>query len=123
MAKKKGLTDSDVLCELIVKGMEEKKAENIVVIDLKNIKNAVADYFIVATGTSGNHADAVSVSVEEEVFKGIKQWPWHTEGRENKEWILIDYVDVVAHVFTQDIRSFYGLEQLWGDAVVKQIKS
>jgi len=122
MAKKKGLTDSDVLCELIVKGMEEKKAENIVVIDLKNIKNAVADYFIVATGTSGNHADAVSVSVEEEVFKGTKQWPWHTEGRENKEWILIDYVDVVAHVFTQDIRSFYGLEQLWGDAVVKQIK-
>lgn len=123
MAKKKATSESEVLCELIVKGMEEKKAENIVVIDLKNIKNAVADYFVVATGTSGNHADAVSVSVEEEVFKGIKQWPWHTEGRENKEWILIDYVDVVAHVFTQDIRSFYGLEQLWGDAVIKQIKS
>ncbi|TAG51923.1 MAG: ribosome silencing factor [Cytophagales bacterium] len=115
------LSESDIIRDLVVKGMEDKKGENIVVIDLKKIKSAVADYFIICTGTSGQHIDAVTASVEDEVFKGIKEWPRHNEGRDVKEWILLDYINVVVHVFTKDIRTFFGLEQLWGDADIKQI--
>ena len=121
MRKKKTKIDSAKLCDLVVKGMQEKKAENISIIDLKNIKNAVADYFIICSGTSDNHADAIADSIEDEVHKGIQEWPWHTEGKSNKEWILIDYVDVVAHVFLKDKRSFFGLEDLWGDASIKNL--
>lgn len=116
MRKKKTSTDTAKLFEHVVKGMQEKKGEEIVVIDLKNIKNAVADYFVICSANSDTHADAVANSVEDEVHKAIQQWPWHVEGKENKEWILIDYVDVVAHVFIKDKRKFYGLEELWGDA-------
>lgn len=121
MKKNNTLSESDVICELVAKGMEEKKGENIVVINLKNIKSAVADYFVICTGTSGQHIDAITASVEDEVFKGLKEWPKYNEGRDNKEWILLDYINVVVHVFTKDVRAFYGLEQLWGDADIKQI--
>jgi ribosome-associated protein len=118
MAKKKTNIDSTKLSQLVLKGMQEKKAENIAIIDLKNIKNAVADYFVVCSGTSDNHADAISNSVEEEVFKSIGQWPWQAEGRSNKEWILLDYVDVVVHILLKEKREFYGIEDLWGDAAI-----
>lgn len=118
MAKKKSNTESSVLCDLVVKGMQEKKGEDIAVIDLRNIKNAVSDYFIICSGNSDTHADSISDSVEEEVHKVAEVWPWQSEGRGNKEWILLDYVDVVAHVFRKDRREFYGLEELWGDAKI-----
>lgn len=121
MAKKKTNVDIPQLCDVVVKGMQDKKAENISIIDLRNIKNAVADYFIVCSGNSDTHADSIANAVEDEVFKSVNQWPWHTEGRTNKEWILIDYVDVVAHVFIKERRTFYGLEELWGDATIKRI--
>jgi ribosome-associated protein len=120
MAKKKTNIDGTELCNLVVKGMQDKKAENIAVIDLKNIKNAVADYFIICSGTSDTHANSIADTIEDEVFKGTAQWPWHTEGKANREWILIDYVDVVAHVFIKEKREFYGLEELWGDANIKR---
>ncbi len=121
MKNNKSLSESDIIRDFVVKGMEDKKGENIVVINLKNIKSAVSDYFIICTGTSGQHIDAITASVEDEVFKAIKEWPRHNEGRDVKEWILLDYINVVVHVFTKDIRTFYGLEQLWGDAEIKQI--
>ncbi len=110
--------DSDELSKLVVKGMQEKKAVDIVVLDLKNIKNAVADYFIICSGNSDTQVDAITDSIEEEIYKSSRQDPWHKEGNENKEWILLDYVDVVAHVFKKDRRAFYALEELWGDAHV-----
>lgn len=97
--------------------MLEKKAQNIVVMDLKNIKNSVADYFIICSGNSDTQVDSISTSVDQEVYKETKQNPWHKEGFQNKEWVLLDYVDVVAHVFLRDKRKFYDLESLWGDAV------
>ena len=121
MAKKKTGIDSSKLCEEVVKGMLEKKGEDICVIDLRNVKNAIADYFVICSGTSDTHADAISDSVEDEVHKNTTQWPWHSEGRANREWILVDYVDVVAHIFKKDRREFYGLEELWGDASIKKI--
>ncbi len=123
MAKKKTNIDGNRLCDLVVKGMQDKKAESIAVIDLKNIKNAVADYFIICSGTSDTHANSIADTVEDEVFKGTAQWPWHTEGKANREWILIDYVDVVVHVFIKEKRQFYGLEELWGDAEIKRFEN
>jgi ribosome-associated protein len=119
MKKKKTTPEQTAqLFELVVRGMQEKKGEDIVVIDLKNHKNAIADYFIICSGTSDTHADAIAVSIEDEVHKSIQEWPWHTEGKENKEWVLIDYVDVVAHVFVKEKRKFFGLEELWSDAII-----
>lgn len=113
---------ADKLAELVVKGMQEKKAVDIVVLNLKNIKNAVADYFIICSGSSDTQVDAITDSIEEEIHKSSQQGPWHKEGKEHKEWILLDYVDVVAHVFKKDRRAFYALEELWGDALVTYVE-
>lgn len=112
---------SSELSTLVVRGMQEKKGEDIVVLDLKHIKNAIADYFIICSGNSDTQVDAITDSIEEEIHKSSQQDPWHKEGKENKEWILLDYVDVVAHVFKRDRRSFYALEELWGDARISHI--
>ncbi|MCG8319236.1 MAG: ribosome silencing factor [Cytophagales bacterium] len=112
---------STKLCEIVVEGMREKKAENVVVLDLNGVKNAVASYFVICTGNSDTQVDSISDSVEELVYKNLQQEPWHKEGYQNKEWILIDFVDVVAHIFKKEIREFYSLEDLWGDAVVNHI--
>jgi ribosome-associated protein len=113
--------NSDELSKLVVKGMQEKKAHSIVVLNLKKVKNAVADYFIICSGNSETQIDAIADSVEEEIYKLSRQNPWQKEGKENKEWVLLDYVDVVAHVFKKDRREFYALEELWGDAQVTHI--
>ena len=89
--------------------------------DLREIKNAVTDFFVICSGSSDTQMDAISQSIEEEIHKHSKQNPWKTEGRQNKEWILLDYVDVVVHVFNKEKRIFYGLEELWGDAKITQI--
>lgn len=111
------------LSELVVKGMQEKKAVDIVVLDLRHIKNAIADFFIICSGNSDTHVDAITDSVEEEIYKQINHDPWQKEGKENKEWILLDYVDVVAHIFKKDRRAFYALEELWGDAQISYVDS
>ncbi|GAA4376267.1 ribosome silencing factor [Hymenobacter koreensis] len=114
--------DSDNLADIVVRGMQEKKAVDIVVLNLKHLKNAVADYFIVCSASSDTQLDAIARSVEEEVEKATGQSPWQSEGRLNREWILLDYVDVVVHVFLRDRRSFYALEELWGDAEISYIE-
>ncbi len=113
--------DAEALSEFVVQGMLEKKASDVVVLDLRDIKHAVADYFIICSGSSDTQIDAISESIEDQVFKLSKEWPWKVEGKHNKEWVLIDYVNVVAHVFNKDKRAFYGLEDLWGDAKMSKI--
>ena len=113
----------DQLVQFVVKGMQEKKAEDIVIIDLRDIPNSVADYFIVCSGNSDPQVDAIAQSVDSEVHKGLKENPTHVEGRTNREWILIDYIDVVAHVFKKSNREFYDLEGLWGDAKMIKIEN
>lgn len=114
---------SDILAELVVKGMQEKKASDIVVINLKSLKNAVSDYFVIASANSDTQLDAIATSIEEEVYKSVRQNPWQSEGRTNNEWVLLDYVDVVAHIFLKDKREFYALEELWGDAKIEHVAS
>ena len=115
--------DSDTLADLVVRGMQDKKAADIVVLNLKELKNAVADYFIICSANSDTQLEAVARSVEEEIEKVTGESPWQTEGRTNREWVLLDYVDVVVHVFLRDRRKFYALEELWGDADIRYIES
>ena len=123
MNKKKIKGNSDILAELVVKGMQERKATDICVINLKSLQNAVSDYFVISSANSDTQLDAIARAVEEEVFKITKQNPWQSEGRTNKEWILLDYVDVVVHIFLKDKRQFYALEELWGDAPIRHVES
>ena len=111
----------DKLCRLVVHGMLEKKAANIVVMDMRKVKNSITDFFVICSGNTDTQIDAIATSVDEEVFKASKINPWHQEGKQNKEWILLDYIDVVVHVFRKDRRKFYDLESLWGDAELTQI--
>ncbi|MBH8558514.1 ribosome silencing factor [Hymenobacter negativus] len=115
--------DSDTLADLVVRGMQDKKASDIVVLNLKELKNAVADYFIICSANSDTQLEAIARSVEEEIEKVTGESPWQTEGRTNREWVLLDYVDVVVHVFLRDRRQFYALEELWGDADISYIES
>jgi ribosome-associated protein len=104
------------LVELVIKGMQEKKAQEITIVDLRNVKSAVADYFIICSANTDTQVDAIHTSVEEEVWKASGQDVWMKEGLQNREWILLDYADVVVHIFRTDRREFYALEDLWGDA-------
>ena len=101
--------------------MEEKKALDIVMLDLREVPNSIVDFFVICSGNSDTQIEAISESIEDEVEKHTTQRPWSKEGMGNKEWIIIDYVDVVAHVFQKSTRGFYGLEELWGDGKVISI--
>ena len=111
---------SETLTHWIVDAMSNKKASNIVVLDLKEIKNAIVDYFVICSGSSNTQIDAISTEIMEHTHRLSKQGPWKKEGIENKEWVILDYIDVVVHVFLEDRRAFYGLEELWGDAKIKK---
>lgn len=114
----KGKASADELIVLILQGMEEVKGQEIRLLDLREIENTVCDYFIICNGTSNTHVNAIVGSVQKTVSKAIKDKPWHVEGSENAEWILMDYVNVVVHVFQKHIREYYDIEGLWGDAKV-----
>lgn len=113
---------AEALSKVIIKGMEEKKASDIVVMDLRKIKNSVTDFFVICSGSSDTQLDAICKSIEEEVHKAGETPAWRMEGKANGQWILMDYVNVVAHIFIKDQREFYGLEELWGDAKITRIK-
>ena len=115
MKKTKNIS-SEQLCDLVINGMQEKKGFDIVKLDLRKIPGTITDFFVICSGNSDTQIDAVAGSVEEEVVKSAKELPWHKEGIQNKEWILLDYIDVVVHVFKKDRREFYDIESLWGDA-------
>ncbi len=118
MSKQNGGLNAEQLSQVVVKGMQEKKAAEVVVMDLRAVNKAVADFFVICSGNSDTHIDAIAESVDKEVTKADGQTPWHREGISNKTWVLLDYVDVVVHVFNHDKREFYALESLWGDAKI-----
>ena|SRR5690606_36258749 len=122
MAKKKTVSSLDIV-KFAVKGIEEKKGENIVVINLKKLKNAICDYYVICNGNNERQLEAIATSVEEVVRKNLKQKPFHQEGKENMEWVLIDYFDVVVHIFKPETREFYGLEDLWADGELLNIEN
>lgn len=116
MTKRKRSETSGMLAEIIVKGMQEKLGNDIVKLDLSGIPNSITDYFVICHGSSRSQVDAIAESVQFEVKKAIGISPSHKEGFENCEWILLDFFDVVVHIFQAEARDFYQLEKLWADA-------
>jgi len=123
MVKNKTLNESAYISELAIHGIQEKKGNDIVRLDLRNLNSSVTDYFVVCHADSTTQVKAIANSVEDEIFKAIQQEPWRKEGLEYGEWILLDYINVVIHVFRTDKREYYGVEELWGDAEIKNYKS
>lgn len=118
MPKKK--SDSEILAENIIEAISDKKGKHIVLMDLREIPNAVASFFIICHGTSRPQLSAIADGIEEATRRKMEMKPWHKEGTENAEWILLDYVDVVVHIFREDRRDFYQLEKLWADARTRE---
>ncbi|WP_026897434.1 ribosome silencing factor [Daejeonella oryzae] len=123
MVKNKFALESTSISEIVVYGIQEKKGNDIVRLDLRNIHSSVADYFVVCHADSATQVKAIAASVEEEVYKALKQDPKRKEGLQHGEWILLDYIDVVVHIFKTEKREFYGIEDLWGDAEMQFYKS
>jgi ribosome-associated protein len=109
-------TEFSPLVNAVISGIQEKKGHEIIVMDLKPTGTAVADYFIICHGDSHTQVDAIARSVEDEVQKLTGERPVYKEGHLNAEWILLDYIHVVVHVFLKEQRDFYGIERFWADA-------
>jgi len=114
---------SELVKKFVVEGLQEIKGQNITVLDVREIENAVTDFFIIAEGNSNTQVNSLADSVHKVVRENVGDRPWHIEGRDNSEWVLMDYVTVVVHVFQKGIREFYDLEGLWGDAEITIIEN
>ncbi len=115
-------TETEQLIDAIVEGIQRKKGIDIVKIDLTKINHTECKYFIICHGNSNTQVDAISHSVEDTVIELINEKTWHTDGYQNSIWVLLDYADIMVHVFQRDARQFYDLENLWADAHIELIK-
>ena len=122
MGKKTMRRKSDVLAKAIIKAIKQHKGKEVVSLDLREIETAICDFFIICHGTSNTHIASIAENVRKEISKQMKEKPWHTEGEANKEWVLMDYFNVVVHIFNKEKRDFYKLENLWADADIKYIE-
>ncbi|RSK40626.1 MULTISPECIES: ribosome silencing factor [Mangrovimonas] len=116
-------SNADQLIATIISGIEDVKGQEITILDLRDIENTVCDYFIICEGTSNTQVNAIVNSIQKKVSKELKDKPWHVEGVDNAEWVLMDYVNVVVHVFQKHVRSYYDIESLWGDAKTTVIET
>jgi len=123
MVKNKIANQSTSLSEAIVHGIQEKKGNDIVRLDLRNLHSSVADFFVICHADSSTQVKAIADSIEKEVFTATGEDPVRKEGLQNAEWILLDYADVVVHIFKTEKRAFYKIEDLWGDAELESYKS
>jgi ribosome-associated protein len=119
----KNTLNTDILLANIIKGIEEVKGNDIEILDLRAIETAVCDYFVICNGSSNTQVNAIVNSVQKTVSKELKDKPWHVEGTDNAEWVLMDYVSIVVHVFQKEIRDYYNIEGLWGDAKITKIEN
>ena len=122
MGKKTVGRKSDVLVKAIIDSIKQHKGKEVVSLDLRKIETAVCDFFIICHGTSNTHIASIAENVRKDISKQMKEKPWHTEGEANKEWVLMDYFNVVVHIFNKEKRDFYKLENLWADANIKYIE-
>lgn len=115
--------EKQALVEKIIEAILDTKGEDIKILDLTHIENSVADHFIICSANSNTQVSAIAGNVEKKVRNELKDRPWHVEGSENAMWILVDYISVVVHIFQRQIRDYYEIEELWGDAKVISIES
>ncbi|MBN2667648.1 MAG: ribosome silencing factor [Bacteroidales bacterium] len=123
MSKRFSKEENEELKKAIIEAIENKKGENIAVIEIGKIENAITDYFIICNANSNTQVNAIADGIEKDVRKQLKQKPWQTEGRDNSQWIVLDYVSIIVHVFQTPYRHFYQLEELWADAPIQHINS
>jgi len=121
MPRKKKTEPRTLLIESIVEALTDKKGKNPVILDFTKISGTLCDAFVICHGTSRTQTEALARSVDAVVKKNTGLNPWHLEGMENAEWILIDYFDVVVHIFQEERRKFYNIEQLWADAEITKV--
>ena len=117
------LENTDQLIVAIVDALENIKGENIRILDLRDIENAACKYFIICSGSSNTQVNALAGSVQKQVRKILREKPFQVEGTETAEWVLLDYIDIVVHIFQKSIREYYDIESLWGDAKLTEIAS
>ena len=110
------------LIETIIDGIQDVKGKDIVVMDMTKLPNAVSQYFVICSGDSSTQVDGIAQTVVRKTRAELQEKPWHQEGMNNAEWVLLDYVNVVVHVFYRDRRGFYNLEDLWADAEFTQVE-
>ena len=122
MGKRK-LDVSDILLETVIEGIREVKGIDTSILNLKKIETAVCKYFVICSGTSNTHVSSIADNIKKNVSKEIQEKPWHIEGLNTSEWVLLDYSDIVVHVFQEKTREFYRLEDLWGDAEMRTIEN
>lgn len=120
MAKRKD--DSQKLADLVAKAMDDIKAEDIRIFDLRNLPSAVCSFFVISHAKSGTQVQAIAQNVDRIVKSIMGYDPIGTEGYSNAEWVLVDYADVVAHIFNEEKRDFYKLEKLWADAKITKVE-
>jgi len=119
---KKRSDGADVLLGSVVKGIFEKKGRDVLKIDLRNLENRIADYFVICHGSSTTQVDTICDSVEDTVRKVAGEKPLHVEGLDNCFWVLLDYGNVIVHIFLEEYRNFYSLESLWADASIEAME-
>lgn len=112
---------SESLADKIVEALEDNKGHQIVKIDLRKIENCFCSFFVICHGTSNTHVSGMADSIEEKVREDMHEKPYHTEGQNQAEWIVLDYGDVIAHIFQQEQRDYYQLEDFWADAEITNI--
>ncbi|MDL2283089.1 ribosome silencing factor [Odoribacter sp. OttesenSCG-928-G04] len=116
------MVKSPGLVKEIVKILDDHKAVDIVTIDLRKIENSFSSFFVICSGTSNTHVSTLAEAVEDDVRENLKEKPYHTEGKNVGQWVIIDYSDVIVHIFQQEQRDFYKLEDFWGNGIKKEIK-
>jgi ribosome-associated protein len=121
--KKTNLTESEILAKLAIQGMENKKGLDLVTIDLRGIASAPTNFFVICSGNVPSHVSAISDGVFETIKKATGYNPHKVEGYDNAEWILMDYFDIVVHIFQKEKRDHYRLEDLWADGIISHIES
>ena len=120
MAKK--IDATNILLENIINAIQDVKGKEIISLDLRKIDSAICKYFVICTGTSNTHVNSIESNIKKTISRDLGEKPFHIEGNNIGEWVLMDYSDIIVHVFQEKTRAFYNIKDFWGDAKFKNYK-
>ncbi|SRR5690554_5285812 len=123
MTKRQAPIDSKELATIAIEEIDNRKGEDILLMDLREVDGAITDFFVICSANSTTQVGAIKDAIERKLRTNAGEKPWHIEGTSQLEWVLMDYVNVVIHIFLPERRDFYNLEELWADAKIKEIKT
>ncbi|MEE2954421.1 MAG: ribosome silencing factor [Bacteroidota bacterium] len=113
-----GIQRENILLNNIISIIKDMKGIDIMSLDLRKLENPICEHFIICTGSSDTHTNAIEQKIKKQISELLKEKPWHTEGINTGNWLLMDYSNIVVHIFQKNTRNFYQLEELWGDAEI-----